>query len=123
LNGSTPLRPDFHLPPHKEQQESHMNRHDSLKCFIEDGVLTMQIGVEVIANAVKLNPELTEYDEKSEEWIEPEITDADKFAKAILSELKVESDEGTTLIHVALDTAAMNAIENGAEGIKLPSDV
>jgi len=100
-----------------------MNRHDPLKCCIEDGVLIMQIGVEVLAKAVQLNPDLAELDEKTEEWVEPEITDPDKFARAILTAIQDESDDGTTLIHMALDTAAMNAIENGAEGIKLPSDV
>ena len=100
-----------------------MNRHDALKCCIEDGVLIMQIGVEVLAKAVKLNPDLAEYDEKSEDWVEPKITDADAFARAVLAAVKEESDDGTTLIHLALDTAAMNAIENGAEGITMPGDV
>jgi len=99
-----------------------MNRNDPLKMFIEGGVLVMQIGVEVIAHAVKLNPELTEYDEKTEQWVEPQITDADAFAASILSALKDESDDGTTLIHRALDTAAMNALECDAKGITMPGD-
>lgn len=99
-----------------------MNRHDPLKCCIEDGVLIMQIGVEVLAHAVKLNPDLTQYDEKTGQWIEPEITDVDKFAQAVLQQVLAEDDDGTTPVHIALDTAAMNAIECGAEGIKLPSD-
>ena len=100
-----------------------MNRHDPLKCFIEDGVLVMQVGVETIAHAIKLDPHLTEHDEDSGEWIEPEITDVDKFAIEVLQAIKAESDDGTTLIHMALDTAAMNAIENGADGIKMPDDI
>ena len=99
-----------------------MNRHDPLKCCIEDGVLTIRIGVEVLANAVKFNPDLTDYDEKTGEWHEPEITDPDKFAVEVLRAVEAESEDGTTLVHIALDTAAMNAIENGAEGIKLPRD-
>lgn len=99
-----------------------MNRHDPLKCFIEDGVLVMQIGVECLAHAIKLNPDLTEYDDKTGEWVEPKITDADKFAAEVLLALKDESEDGTTLVHMAIDTAAMNAIENGAEGIKMPAD-
>jgi hypothetical protein len=99
-----------------------MNRNDPLKCCIEDGVLIMQIGVEVLAHAVKLNPELTEYDERTGDWDEPKITDPDKFAAEVLRALVDEDDEGTTLVHIAIDTAAMNAIENGAEGIQIPSD-
>jgi hypothetical protein len=99
-----------------------MNRHDPLKIAIEDGVLTMRIGVEVIAKAVKLDPDLSEYDQQAGEWREPEITNVDKFASEVMRALASESEDGTTLVHVAIDTAAMNAIENGAEGIKLPSD-
>lgn len=99
-----------------------MNRNDPLKCYIDDGVLVIRIGVECLAKAIKLNPELAEYDEKTGEWNEPEITDADKFAVEVMHAAQEESEDGTTLIHIALDTAAMNAIEDGAEGIKMPGD-
>lgn len=99
-----------------------MNRHDPLKCCIEGGVLTIRIGVGVLAHVIKFNPDLVEYDEKTGEWHEPEITDPDKFAVEILHAIEDESEDGTTLVHLVLDTAAMNAIENGAEGIRLPSD-
>lgn len=99
-----------------------MNRNDPLKCYIENGVLTMRIGVECLAHAVKLNPDLTHYDEKTGEWLEPEITNPDKFAAEVLREVESEDEEGSTLIHLALDKASMNAIENGAEGITLPGD-
>lgn len=99
-----------------------MDRNTPLECSIKDGVLTMQIGVDVIAHAVKLSPALQHYDEKSGEYLEPTITDADKFAAEILKELKSESEDGTTLIHIALDKAAVIAIEWGAEGINLPGD-
>lgn len=99
-----------------------MNRHDPLKVYIEDGVLMMAIGVECLAHAIKLNPELQKWDEETGDWNEPEITDPDKFAKEVATALNDESEDGTTLVHIALDTAAMNAIENGAEGIKLPAD-
>lgn len=104
-----------------------MNRHDLTKCFIEDGVLTICIGVELIAHAAKLHPDLSEYDagaeSASQEWVEPEITDADQFAAAVLAELKSEEEDGTTLIHRAMDGAIINAIENGAEGIKTADDI
>jgi len=98
-----------------------MNRHDPLKIAIEDGVLTIRIGVDCLANAVKLNPELTTFDADGK-WVEPEIADADAFANEVMLALQAESEDGTTLVHLAIDTAAMNAIENGAEGIKIGSD-
>lgn len=100
-------------------EDSVMNRNDGLKVCVENGVLIMQMGVEALAKAVQLNPELTMPDDKGG-WIEPEIIDADKFAAEIMVALKNEDEDGTTLIHIAIDTAAMNAIENGAEGIKIP---
>lgn len=99
-----------------------MDRNTPLECSIADGVLTMKIGVDVIAHAVKLNPDLTVYDEKSGRYLEPAITDPDKFAQEVLGALRAESEDGTTLIHEALDKAAVNAIECGAEGIYLPGD-
>jgi hypothetical protein len=100
-----------------------MNRNDPLKCFIDDGILTMRIGVEVLAKAIELDPGLSMYDEATGEFIEPKITDVDKFAEEVLHAIKAEGEDGTTLIHQALDRAAMAAIEMGAEGIKLPDDI
>lgn len=100
-----------------------MNRNDQMKCFINDGVLTILIGVDVIAKAIELDPELSEYDEQSGEWIAPEITDVDTFVNEVMHALKADDEDGTTLIHSALDTAAINAIEMGAEGVKLPDQI
>lgn len=80
----------------------------------------MQIGVETLAHAAKLNPDLSRWDAVSDELFEPKITNADKFAAEILKTLNDEEEDGTTLIHIALDTATINAVENGAEGIILP---
>ena len=100
-----------------------MNRNDPMKCFINDGVLTIMIGVGVIAKAIELDPDLAEFDETTLEWVVPEIVDADAFVNEVMHALKAESEDGTTLIHSALDTAAMNAIEMGATGIKLPDEI
>lgn len=100
-----------------------MNRNDTMKCFINDGVLTILIGVELIAKAIKLDPDLAEYDEATGEWVEPEITDANAFVNEVMRALKAESEDGTTLIHSVLDTAAINAIEMGATGIRMPDDI
>lgn len=97
-------------------------RDEPLDCKIIGGRLIMSIGIECLAHAIKLNPELGKWDDESGEWNEPEITDPDKFAKEVMIALQDESEDGTTLVHVALDKAAMNAIENGAEGIRLPAD-
>lgn len=44
-----------------------------------------------------------------------EITDPEKFLGEIVRELESESEDGTTLLHIAFDKAALNAVENGSE--------
>jgi hypothetical protein len=99
-----------------------MKRNDPLTCRIEDGVLIISIGVDCLAHAIQMSPGLSEFDEESGEWATPEVTDADKFAIEVVCELEAEAEDGTTLVHIAFDRAAANAIENGAQGVKLPGD-
>lgn len=98
-----------------------MNRHDGLKCFVEDGVMTIQVGVEMIAYAAKLHPDLAEPGQG--EWIEPEITDADTFAEEVRRQLIYEEEDGSSTIQRALEDAILEAVENGAEGIKTAGDI
>lgn len=50
------------------------------------------------------------------------VTHTKTFSDAVLSELRGEEDDGTTLAHIMLDQAVERAIENGAEGVKLPDE-
>jgi hypothetical protein len=103
-----------------------VNRHDGFKCGIEDGVLTIRLGIEVLAKAAKLNPELAEHDEDAEpedEWVEPEIVDADKFAEEVLQALQSDAGNPHSLLEEMLDCAIVNAIEWGADGIKMPDQI
>jgi hypothetical protein len=45
--------------------------------------------------------------------------DIKKFAPELINSLLREEEDGTTLLHKALDDAAYNAFENGDEGIEL----
>lgn len=96
-----------------------MNRHDTLKVFIEDGVLVMQIGVEALKFVIAADPHLTEYNEKTGEWVAPKVTDIDEFAKGVLSALLDESEDGSTPVHLMLDAAIIEAIEQGTEGVRV----
>ncbi len=103
-----------------------MNRNDILKTAIEDGVLVIRIGVEALAHAAKLNPELAEHDadaEEADEWVEPEILDVDKFAEEVRKALESDAGSPHSLIEEMLDCAIVNAIEFGAVGIKMPDDI
>lgn len=46
------------------------------------------------------------------------VCDVAAFAKEFVRELNSEAEDGTTLIHIVLDKAAVNAAENGAEGLE-----
>ena len=47
------------------------------------------------------------------------VTNTKVFSDAVLSELRSEQEDGTTLVHVMLDAAVLEAVEQGAEGVKL----
>jgi hypothetical protein len=51
-----------------------------------------------------------------------EILDAKAFALSVVEALNAEDEEGTTAIHQMFDQAFDDAIEGGAEGVKLPDD-
>lgn len=101
---------------------SQIPRDQLLSCKIKNGVLTMSIGVDLIAHAARLHKSLQYYDERTCEYYEPRITDADKFAEEVRQRLLYESEDGTTLLHIALDQAILDAVENGGDGIDLAED-
>lgn len=50
------------------------------------------------------------------------LTDASLFAKALVSALNDEDEQGTTIIHKMFDAAINEALEQGAEGIEEHED-
>lgn len=99
------------------------NRDQHVNVELIDGRLVISIGVDTLATAIKYMPQLDDaFDEVEGKEIETEITDADKLAAAIVETLDDEEEDGTTLVHRMLDKAALQAIENGAEGIVTADD-
>ena len=90
---------------------------------VKNGVLlSITVGANVLVNAVKYDPLLVAFDEHGESY-EPEVTDVAKWLDAIITALRSEEEDGTTLVHRMLDKAAIEAIESGAEGIKTGDDL
>ncbi len=88
---------------------------------LRNGVLTIRIGVHILAEAVRRGPfadtiiAQAEGDEGAFQ-----ITDEDQFAREVLRALEDEDpNNGDTLVTRMLDDAAGKAIENGAEGVML----
>lgn len=97
-------------------------RQRRLEVKIDRDVLSITMGVQSLAFAVEHNPDLEIYDGESGEFKTPKVVDADAFAKEVLIILHREEEDGTTMVHEMLDKAVEMAIENGAEGIRLPED-
>ena len=79
-----------------------------LEIKVEDGVLNISIGVDILAFAILHGD--TEFGSAI-------ITDNNGFAKEIVRELLLEEADGGTPVHRMFDKAALNAAENGAEYI------
>lgn len=94
-----------------------------LTVSIEDGELVIRIGFETLAFAVQHDPQLIIYDAAMGEFFAPEVTDEAVWAKEVCRALEREEEDGTTLVHLMLDKAVMQAFESGAEGIKLAEDL
>lgn len=70
--------------------------------------LVISIGLNTLVHAVTHGADFDD---------EVTITDPDLFVQEVINELEWEEEDGTTLIHRALDTAANKAIDNGCEGV------
>lgn len=82
-----------------------------LQVGIKAGRLEISIGIETLMHAVKAGP-------VGEAIPHLRVTDAQAYAREIVRALKDESEDGTTVVHRMLDAAAMEAIDQGAEGVE-----
>ncbi|WIJ42568.1 hypothetical protein QPK06_05165 [Aeromonas veronii] len=85
-----------------------MNSH--LKVELNATKLVISIGKKTLLHAIETGRSYGLGDIK--------ITDKELFFEEIVRELRAESEDGSTLIHEALDQAVSNALENGAEGVE-----
>lgn len=91
---------------------------EGLKVELADGKLTISVPVETLCLAATRGPYFDDIVVEHDQ--EVEVTDPQVFAEAIKAELLREEEDGTTLIHRMFDKAAINAVEGGAEGIRIP---
>ncbi len=97
-----------------------MDKNKQLTVEVKDGELSITIGVEVLAPALLygLNYDRTE---DARDFIK--ITDPNKFAEGVVDALKDEWEEdGVTLVHKMLNSAANLAVENATEAIVFPNE-
>jgi hypothetical protein len=81
-----------------------------LNAFVENGVLTIEIGVDTLAFAC-----LHTYEGEQQRHESYAITDNAGFATDVARELLDEAEDGASMLTDLLDKAMERAIENGAE--------
>lgn len=85
-----------------------------LQIEIRDNQLILSIGLDTLAWAAENHPD--RYDGENDRWLYT-INDHVVFANDVLTELKDEEEDGTTLVHRMLDEATMRAISNGSQAV------
>lgn len=83
---------------------------DPLTYTVENGRLTISIGVETLTWAAMYEPR----DTATSGMV---IADADQFAKDVIQELSAEREDGSTLITDAIDRACGRAFGSGSLGV------
>lgn len=86
-------------------------RNAPLQTEIKDGQLVISIGVDTLCHAVSIG--------RSYGMGEITVSNNDVFANELLNELNDESEDGSTAVHRMLDDAASQAIENGADDLRI----
>lgn len=91
----------------------------ALSCKIENDEIVIRCSIDTLAIAWEMSPE-NEYD--YDDGNPTPITNERAFAEEVVNELNREEEDGTTLVHRALDRAMYMAVENGAEGVNYERD-
>lgn len=85
------------------------------EAVIEGANIVIRVPISAIPIAFAAHPQAPENDQGDPLYA---VTDAATFAKGIVRYLNEESEDGTTRIHIMLDSAMMEALEQGEEGIE-----
>lgn len=91
------------------------NRQHGLTVEIVHGRLVIAIGIDALMTAVDGGPH-------SPDDLGYRIDNRDGFASDILSELRQEEEDGTTLVHVMFDTATEKALDAGSLNVTFEED-
>lgn len=87
-----------------------------LQTSIQDGVLTIQIGVETLRNSVVFANWAHPFNEEKDDYFRTfTITDPQEFARDVLRALENEREDGSSLLTDMLDKACSDAVDDGSE--------
>ncbi len=91
-----------------------MPKNDALEMMVENGALTIRVGVSTLAFAL-LSGEVKGLRGAV-------ITDKEGFAREILNELDGDEDDGSHPFYQMLGAAACEALHSGSKCCELPED-
>jgi hypothetical protein len=90
-----------------------------MQVVVEGNAIVIRIPFEYLIHSAQTHQEF--YDDDWDNRLV--VDDVGVFANEVMQSLREESEDGTTVVHVALDEAIANAVENGAEGVTLLEEV
>ncbi len=88
--------------------------NQQLKVAVENGVLSISIGVDILCHASEVGRRY------GLEGIK--ITDKKVFVEGVARQLITEEEDGTTPVHQMFDNAVSQMLEDGEEGIDLEGE-
>ena len=94
-----------------------MSEQTPLTVEVSHGELVIRIGIETLKFAAEHMDSCMRYVERLKDWKQMwAITDPIQFAKDVVSELRDESENGSTDVTDLIEKACLAAIENGSAG-------
>jgi hypothetical protein len=97
-----------------------MPTHQSpLEVSVKNGAIIISIGAAALAQAFEESEYAKPYDVEANSWVAKfKVTDHEEFAREVARALQVEEEDGTTMLHLLLDQACVEAVEAGGLGVE-----
>lgn len=93
-----------------------MAKNKALSVTVTGGELVIRIGVDTLKWAAEHHEDFWL---PSTDKYTVAVSAPVKFAREVVKELRREEEDGSTLVHLMLDKAIAEAVEQGAEGLDL----
>ena len=93
---------------------------DHIRICAQDGDLVIRIPIGTMIYAFENDP--ANEDWNGTEHVPPKVTDRDGFVAEVIHELEREQEDGTTPVHLMMDGAMREAIEQGSQHVKCGAD-
>ncbi len=89
-----------------------------LSVTVKNGLLRIEIGVDVLAHAVSYADWANPYEEESGDYIRNfAINDSEQFARDVLHAMNDEAEDGSTPLQEFLDRMSAAAVDDGSEAV------